>query len=67
LKHRDVDLVINDEKQMEILLKFLIYTTRTLDGSKGSANALLNTLHDNSVQKFKEKKQRDTISKMREM
>jgi len=64
--HRDVDLVIKNEKHMDILLKFLIYTLRTLEGSKNTADALLNSMQEASKREFKQTKQRDTISKMRE-
>lgn len=37
LGRRDVDLVIKDDKQMQLFLKFLIYSLKTLDGVKGSA------------------------------
>jgi len=32
LNNRDVDLVIKDENQMVIFIKFLIFKMRTLDG-----------------------------------
>lgn len=41
LKHRSVDLVIPDEKDMEKFLKFLIHNLRCMDGVKGSADKLL--------------------------
>ena len=46
MKHRDVDLVIRNEKHMEMLIKFLIYTLKTADGSKGSAAELIQRLTD---------------------
>lgn len=36
LEHRDVDLVIKDEKDMEDLLMILIDALKTVDGSRGS-------------------------------
>jgi len=53
LKRRDVDLVIRDEKQMEIFLKFLIYSLRTVDGVKNSADVILDYLNKESIKKFK--------------
>jgi hypothetical protein len=41
LKHRDVDLVIKDEKDMEYLLKFLTFKLRTIDGKRGSADPFI--------------------------
>lgn len=32
LKHRDVDLVIKDQTEMDHLLKLLVYEMNTLDG-----------------------------------
>jgi hypothetical protein len=40
LKHRDLNLVIKDEKDMERLLKFLIYQLNTIDGKKDSSLGL---------------------------
>jgi|TARA_B110000285_G_scaffold127678_1_gene143872 hypothetical protein len=37
LSHREVDLVIRNEAEMKILLQFLIYRLKTLDGNKNSA------------------------------
>lgn len=44
LSNRDVDLVIPNEKQMDLFLKFIIMRIRTIDGNKDSANKLLNIL-----------------------
>ena len=41
LEHRDVDLVIRDEKHMRMILKFLSYKLNTINGQKGSADKLL--------------------------
>lgn len=37
MKHRDVDLVIPNEKHMDRFLKFLIFNMNTVDGNKNSA------------------------------
>ena len=66
LAKRDVDLVIKDEKDMDMILKFLIYSLRTIDGRRGTADSILNKLQIESKQQFREMKKRNTISKMRE-
>ena len=40
LKHRDVDLVIKNQKEMDYLLKFLIYEINTINGKRDSGVAL---------------------------
>ena len=44
LEHRDVDLIISDEDDMLLLLKFLIHNLYTIDGCRDSARQLLNAL-----------------------
>ena len=44
LSHRDVDLVIPDEKDMDKLLMFLIHSMYTVDGVKGSATQILDLM-----------------------
>lgn len=46
LYHREVDLVIRDEKQMTLLIKFLIYHTKTINGQKNSAIPVRKSLYD---------------------
>ena len=41
LKHRDVDLVIRNESHMKMLIRFLIFRLKTIDGQKGSAIPIL--------------------------
>jgi len=41
LEFRDVDIVIKDMGEMDVFLKFLIYTLRTIDGKRGTANGIL--------------------------
>jgi len=53
--HRPIELVIKEEKDMDILLKFLIFTLRTIDGNRDSANDL--------IRRFK-KKDREAMSTM---
>ena len=37
LEHRDVDLVIRNDKDMDLLLAFLIHSLCTINGKRGSA------------------------------
>ena len=46
LKHRDIDLVVRDPNMMELLLKFLIYQLKTIDGSRNSAVPLLKAANE---------------------
>ena len=42
--YRDIDLVIEDEKQMKMLIKFLVYSLETKDGNRRSAVPIINYL-----------------------
>lgn len=44
LKHRDVDLVIRSGRQMNMFLKFLIYSLETFNGKRGTASKLVHAL-----------------------
>ena len=46
LPHRDVDLVIRDQNQMNNFLKFLIHSMKTIDGKKNTATSILKTLNE---------------------
>lgn len=37
LKHRDVDLIIENERSMKMFIKILCYKMNSIDGSKDSA------------------------------
>ena len=41
MANRDVDVVIKDLYQMNMLLKFLIHSLRTIDGYRGTADPVL--------------------------
>ena len=41
MSNRDVDLVIRNDSDMEMVLKFLIFNLKTLDGNKNSALKLI--------------------------
>ena len=45
MNHREIDLVITNERDMSKLLKFLIKKLRTIDGTKNSANKILKELN----------------------
>jgi hypothetical protein len=45
LAHRDVDLVIKNEMEMEIFLKFLIHNLKTVDGNKNTAMPYIEILN----------------------
>lgn len=66
LGRRDVDLVIKDENQMQIFLKFLIFSLCTLDGTKDSAKFLLNSLVARELQQIKETTGQNWISHSQE-
>ena len=44
-KHRDIDLVIKDEEEMLTLLKFLIYSLKTVDGIANTATPIIEVLN----------------------
>lgn len=46
LEHRDVDLVIYDEKDMQIFLRFLIQSLETIDGNRNTSEGILKTLNE---------------------
>ena len=43
---RSIDLVVKDPKSMDIFIKFLIWSLKTLDGKKKTAVQLLNEQND---------------------
>ena len=40
MKHRDVDLVIGNQKHMDTLLKYLVFHMNTVDGNTDSAKGI---------------------------
>lgn len=52
LKNRDIDLVIRDDKDMDKILKFLVYKIQTVDGQRGSAINILKVLENQSIRKL---------------
>lgn len=60
--NRMVDLVIPDEGDMNILLKFLIAKMRTLDGTRGSANKILALMQKKGEADFMSKSGKNFVS-----
>lgn len=50
---------------MNTLLKFLIYSLRTLDGSRNSASNVLALLNKESIQDYKKLHNREVVKKER--
>ena len=48
-KQRDIDLVIPDDKDMDLLLKFLLPTMRTVDGVRNSASKIITFAHKKNL------------------
>jgi hypothetical protein len=46
INDKTLNLVIKDEKKMALLLKFLIYSLRTVDGRRSSADKLLQSIRE---------------------
>ena len=44
LENREVDLVIKDVKDMDLILKFLIYHMKTYDNHKDSASKIIDVM-----------------------
>ena len=51
LNHRDVDLVIRDEQDMNKFLKLIINKMKTVDGNKDSAIGILNLINSGEGRK----------------
>ena len=49
LRHRDVDLVIKDDNQMNDLLMVLISAMETVDGNRGSFHTIEDIVIENKV------------------
>ena len=62
LWNRDVDLVIPEQRDMNLILKFLIHKMRTIDGTKGSADKLLKLLNKKGEKEYMEKTKKNFIS-----
>ena len=56
MKEKDMDLVIHNDSERDLVLKFLIYLLRTIDGHKNSANPILKNMERKSLRKINLKK-----------
>ena len=59
---RDVDLVIKDDKKMNCFLKFMIYSLRTIDGMRGTAEGILKSLNRQSEREYRTSHKKTYIS-----
>ena len=62
LKHREVDLVIPNEKDMERFIKFLIHNLRCMDGCRGSADKLLELMQKEGEEAYMKGENKNFIS-----
>ena len=62
MAHRDVDLVVPRDSDMDALLKFLIHKLRTIDGCRGSAEKIIETLQAQCETEYKRAKGKNHIS-----
>ena len=53
LRHRDIDLIILDDYQTKMFLKFLIFELKTLNGQRDSGKKLLDLLQDQEIKNYK--------------
>lgn len=66
LNHREVDLVIPDDAHMQVLLRFIVYRIKSIDGNRGTAIAVLEALNNRSQKEFLSRPGRHFMSKQRE-
>ena len=62
LSHREVDIVVHDEKEQNNLVKYLLYKINTIDGIAGSADKILSVLESQGIESYR-KKQKIPIQK----
>jgi hypothetical protein len=62
LSHRDIDLVIKNEKHMKMIIEFLIHTLKTLDGSRDSAKPMLDLLMEQKIRELQRSHKRAQIA-----
>ena len=61
LEHRDVDLIIDNEKTMKMFLKILIYKMNTIDGSKDSGKKVKEIIYRGIKKQLAKKKKSSMI------
>ena len=53
LAHREVDIVIKNQKEQNNIVKFLLYKLNTIDGRKDSAKGVIQVLEKQALEKYK--------------
>ena len=56
LAHREVDIVVKDDKDQNNLVKYILYKMRTIDGRAGSADQILKQMEKQGLENYKKKK-----------
>lgn len=62
LHHREVDIVVHDEKEQNNLVKYILYKINTIDGIAGSADKILTALENQGIENYR-KTQKIPLSK----
>ena len=55
LPHRDIDLIIQNDYQMKLFLKFLVFSLRTINGTRDSGMPLFTTLMNQEKSRYLKK------------
>ena len=53
LHHREVDIVVHDEKEQNNLVKYILYKINTIDGIAGSADKILTALENQGIENYR--------------
>jgi hypothetical protein len=61
LQGREIDLVIRNEQEMQYIIKFLIYSMRTVDGKKNSGDKLLQLMDKQAIEDWKKQNMKDKL------
>ena len=61
LQGREIDLVIRNEQEMQYIIKFLIYSMRTVDGKKNSGDKLLHLMDKQAIDDWKQQNRKDRL------
>ena len=56
LSHREVDIVVKDEREQNNLVKYFLYKMRTIDGRAGSADKILKLMDKQGLENYKKMK-----------
>ena len=55
LSHREVDIVVHDEKEQNNLVKYLLYKINTINGTARSADKILAVLESQGIENYRKK------------